>query len=994
MASMHSDQGNEENCFSITWRIEKVIRNSEKINKFTSPRFVVNALDKSAWTLKVLREGEKYGASNIDISLHREMNGTAPTDMEVKYELSLVRKDGSVLRYSVGEYSFRRDKEDGCPSTAKVEEVIDTKQDMFFPQDVLTVRCRMWRKGEDMLQDTRCFARTRVGVEKRLYACRMKNFSTHELDLTGTLFMKSPMDKIALVSVDITLRKEGNNEVIYIEPTLVDRTIENASLRLSLLDASGNAVECNQEEFQFDNSSASTRFMFLFTRNKLVANKELFLPNDTLTLEWDWTFTKEIEEIHYDHTKWNNVNTIWMSQSPYCKDGNPLWMYQFKINNLNNSNEYEKLRESQRLSEPQELNESEKMSESSKLNESEKSSKSQKLDKSEELSESKELNESVGLREPQELNESEKIKEPSKLNEFQKSIESQKLDESEKLGECKELNESEELSEPKELKESEESSESEGFSESEELGESEESSEFEELSELNELKESEELREPKELSESEKLSESEESSEFEVLNEVEVSDPNELNKSEDLCKPKELKESEELSEPKELDESEELCKPKELKESEELSEPKELHESEKLNEPKELNESEKLREPNELKEREELNEPNELKEHEELNESKELKKSEQFSDSEELSESGESSESEDLSDSEESSESEDLSDSEESIESEKLSDPNELNESKELNEPNKINESEKLCEPKELNESEELSKPKELDESEKLNEPNKLKENSSESEESNESENLSEVNELDESEKVTEPHELNQSEKLGEESQKVSESDKSKDSGKSIESEKMDESQMLSTTNILSESQYLSNDKISRSKSLIDKVKSFYERKFLCDVQLKTSTSAFPAHKVILSAFSSVFKDKLLNEEEEKESDFINIEDLEDDTVKRMLDYIYTSNVEILTWESASKLYEAANKYAILNLKNLCSSYLKNNLSPSNACEILLLSHNYSDNEMKKFVMDFIVKQGKEILNSEWRLLMNSNGKLAAEALYRLFYEN
>ncbi|KAF8771271.1 Speckle-type POZ protein B like protein [Argiope bruennichi] len=185
----------------------------------------------------------------------------------------------------------------------------------------------------------------------------------------------------------------------------------------------------------------------------------------------------------------------------------------------------------------------------------------------------------------------------------------------------------------------------------------------------------------------------------------------------------------------------------------------------------------------------------------------------------------------------------------------------------------------------------------------------------------------------------------------------------------------------------------MNKDKILPAVSFNDTIKSFYEEKFLCDVELKTSTSAFPAHKVILSASSSVFEAKLLNEDEEKESDYIEIEDLEDDVVKQMLGYIYTSNVEDLTWESASKLYEAGNKYAIVDLKSLCSSYVKDNLSPCNASEALLLAHNYGDKGMKEAVMDYIIEHGKEMKNTEWRLLMNSNGKLAAEALYRLFCE-
>ncbi|XP_055951559.1 speckle-type POZ protein-like [Argiope bruennichi] len=184
------------------------------------------------------------------------------------------------------------------------------------------------------------------------------------------------------------------------------------------------------------------------------------------------------------------------------------------------------------------------------------------------------------------------------------------------------------------------------------------------------------------------------------------------------------------------------------------------------------------------------------------------------------------------------------------------------------------------------------------------------------------------------------------------------------------------------------------NDMVSPTISLIDTLKSFYVEKLLCDVQLRTRTGTFPAHKIVLSAAASVFQTIFSSKVNERENDCVDMEELDDDTVNRMLNYIYTSNVEDLTWKSASNLYEAASKYAILNLKNLCSSYLKDNLSPSNACEILLLSHNYSDNEMKEAVMDYIIEHGKEILNSEWRLLMNSNGKLAAEALYRLLCEN
>ncbi|GBN01133.1 hypothetical protein AVEN_189197-1 [Araneus ventricosus] len=121
----------------------------------------------------------------------------------------------------------------------------------------------------------------------------------------------------------------------------------------------------------------------------------------------------------------------------------------------------------------------------------------------------------------------------------------------------------------------------------------------------------------------------------------------------------------------------------------------------------------------------------------------------------------------------------------------------------------------------------------------------------------------------------------------------------------------------------------LNNNKKSPLNALIDNMKSLYEEHFFSDVKLKTNTSEFPAHKFILSASSSAFKSMFLTDMKEKDSDYVNIEDLSDDTISRILLYIYTTRVEDLTWQRASDLYVGADKYAILSLMNECSSFLE-----------------------------------------------------------------
>ncbi|GBM77698.1 TD and POZ domain-containing protein 1 [Araneus ventricosus] len=173
---------------------------------------------------------------------------------------------------------------------------------------------------------------------------------------------------------------------------------------------------------------------------------------------------------------------------------------------------------------------------------------------------------------------------------------------------------------------------------------------------------------------------------------------------------------------------------------------------------------------------------------------------------------------------------------------------------------------------------------------------------------------------------------------------------------------------------------------------LIDNLKSMLTNSSLYDVKLRTSKKTHPAHKCILSARSPVFEAMFANVMREKITDCVEIEDLNDDTVSRLLLYIYSGEMEELEWVSATELYEAADKYQILTLKDVCSSYVKTNLCRSNACDALVLADLHQDVDLKTFVQDFILRLGKDIMNSEeWEHLMRDNIKLAAETMHLLY---
>ncbi|GFY78490.1 speckle-type POZ protein, partial [Trichonephila inaurata madagascariensis] len=142
------------------------------------------------------------------------------------------------------------------------------------------------------------------------------------------------------------------------------------------------------------------------------------------------------------------------------------------------------------------------------------------------------------------------------------------------------------------------------------------------------------------------------------------------------------------------------------------------------------------------------------------------------------------------------------------------------------------------------------------------------------------------------------------------------------------------------------------------TKALKENLGSLYKENLLYDTELKTKTGSFPAHKNILSAHSEVFRKMFASDMKEKSTGCVVIEDLDDDTVHKMLLYIYTATMPDLLWDSACNLYAAADKYEILSLKGECSSFLKDHLSSDNALDLLILADMHQDEYLKSSIKD------------------------------------
>ncbi|GIX70235.1 TD and POZ domain-containing protein 1 [Caerostris extrusa] len=172
------------------------------------------------------------------------------------------------------------------------------------------------------------------------------------------------------------------------------------------------------------------------------------------------------------------------------------------------------------------------------------------------------------------------------------------------------------------------------------------------------------------------------------------------------------------------------------------------------------------------------------------------------------------------------------------------------------------------------------------------------------------------------------------------------------------------------------------------SSNLQNHLMSMYDDAILSDMELRTWTKTFRVHKNILSARSPVFRAMFQADMKENAMKYVEITDLDDETLDKMLLYFYNGIFEVHHWESASELYQAANKYQILTLKRLCSEFLASWICATNACKILMLADMHEDEELKKCAQTYILSEKNIMCSDNWKKFMNDNLQLAAEIMY------
>ncbi|CAG9784696.1 unnamed protein product [Diatraea saccharalis] len=121
-------------------------------------------------------------------------------------------------------------------------------------------------------------------------------------------------------------------------------------------------------------------------------------------------------------------------------------------------------------------------------------------------------------------------------------------------------------------------------------------------------------------------------------------------------------------------------------------------------------------------------------------------------------------------------------------------------------------------------------------------------------------------------------------------------------------------------------------------------------------------------HKLILAMASPVFEAMFYGGMAER-NDPIPILDVQPEAFKALLEYIYTDNINISSFDKACELCYGAKKYMLPHLVKECTRYLWSDLYPRNACRAYEFARLFEENVLMEKCIQIISTNTKEVLN-------------------------
>lgn len=161
---------------------------------------------------------------------------------------------------------------------------------------------------------------------------------------------------------------------------------------------------------------------------------------------------------------------------------------------------------------------------------------------------------------------------------------------------------------------------------------------------------------------------------------------------------------------------------------------------------------------------------------------------------------------------------------------------------------------------------------------------------------------------------------------------------------------------------------YVENQQVS---TLLENYHGLLQTKKYSDITFLVGNEEISAHKLIVASRSDVFAAMFDSDMMEKKTGRIEITDIEPTIFKQLSSFMYSGNVDSMNTDELLKLIQAADKYSVRSLVNMCAYRLSCDLSIANAVDILIVAASVNSDFLKKNCIDLIIKNKQKIVTSE-----------------------
>ncbi|XP_058824698.1 BTB/POZ domain-containing protein 6-like [Topomyia yanbarensis] len=128
------------------------------------------------------------------------------------------------------------------------------------------------------------------------------------------------------------------------------------------------------------------------------------------------------------------------------------------------------------------------------------------------------------------------------------------------------------------------------------------------------------------------------------------------------------------------------------------------------------------------------------------------------------------------------------------------------------------------------------------------------------------------------------------------------------------------------------------------------------------------SPKTITAHKLVLSLASPVFETMFFGTLTEQNDVSIRIVDIEAEVFRKILLYIYTDKICLDSMDDAFKIYYAAKKYLLPQVTDQCTTYIKSNIKPTNACLVYEFAKFYDESALLQSAKTIIINHTTQVI--------------------------